>query len=234
MNPVLEQVNQWLIPAVTIFSIIYSCCFYYCFYYGCSCIEESDHMDIETADQIAARRQRVSRIIEMVNRNAALSSSGLAFAPPASFDIEMALPPRRLSAPPYPEVAITPKMIHEFKDVMVRGEDDEGGANKTCCPICLEVYMPEDKVVCLSKCHHLFHPACIDRWLRKNPTCPNCRSSVSGKAWCVIKKDAEIDDNDNVEGVTDENPVVVVVEDVAEQGMAENPVVVVVDAAEQV
>ncbi|XP_010534023.1 PREDICTED: RING-H2 finger protein ATL22-like [Tarenaya hassleriana] len=142
-------------------------------------------------------------------------------------DIEMALPLTlsiRLAPVSCPEV-ITPRMVHEFRDVV----GGEGGEANTCCPICLEVYVPEDKVVCLSKCRHLFHPACIERWVLKNLSCPICRSPASGKGWCVMKKDVATDGS-TVQGVMAENTVVV--EDVAERDMDQN--LVVEDVAEQV
>ncbi|XP_010523136.1 PREDICTED: RING-H2 finger protein ATL16-like [Tarenaya hassleriana] len=127
----------------------------------------------------------------------------------SDYDIEMGLPLPTHHSPtrsvPVPVHEITPRMIHQFKDV---GEDEEA-SSCTCCPICLEEYAPEDKVVRLSKCKHVLHPDCIGPWLQKNPTCPNCRSSVSGEDWCVMNKDEEY----GPEEVTAEN----LVEDGGEQ-----------------
>jgi hypothetical protein len=30
------------------------------------------------------------------------------------------------------------------------------------------------------KCNHFFHCQCLSRWIRHNPTCPNCRAAIDG------------------------------------------------------
>jgi len=45
------------------------------------------------------------------------------------------------------------------------------------CPICLESFN-QDEIVSVLSCDHLYHPACIYEWLRKNLCCPVCRSPV--------------------------------------------------------
>ncbi|KAF1877997.1 hypothetical protein Lal_00041746 [Lupinus albus] len=47
----------------------------------------------------------------------------------------------------------------------------------TCCSICLSDYKANDMLRVLPDCEHLFHPKCIDPWLRLHPTCPVCRTS---------------------------------------------------------
>ena len=44
----------------------------------------------------------------------------------------------------------------------------------TECAICQEEYQEEETVKKMP-CLHLFHPHCIDSWLRVNGTCPICR-----------------------------------------------------------
>ena len=46
------------------------------------------------------------------------------------------------------------------------------------CPICLESFNQDESVSVLS-CDHLYHPACIYEWLRKNLCCPVCRNPVA-------------------------------------------------------
>ncbi|KAL2324987.1 hypothetical protein Fmac_024045 [Flemingia macrophylla] len=45
------------------------------------------------------------------------------------------------------------------------------------CPICLGDYKETDVLRSLPHCHHLFHLACVDPWLRFHSTCPICRKS---------------------------------------------------------
>lgn len=42
------------------------------------------------------------------------------------------------------------------------------------CPICLNKYINNDKLV-MTKCKHQFHIRCINIWLKDNITCPLCR-----------------------------------------------------------
>lgn len=45
------------------------------------------------------------------------------------------------------------------------------------CMICLEDYQPKDLLRTL-KCHHEFHAACVDKWLKTKRTCPLCRADA--------------------------------------------------------
>nr|DBA18712.1 TPA: hypothetical protein GDO54_016927 [Pyxicephalus adspersus] len=45
------------------------------------------------------------------------------------------------------------------------------------CSICLLQYEPEEQTEQLA-CAHIFHPDCINTWLRIRRTCPNCREAV--------------------------------------------------------
>ncbi|KAJ1490729.1 hypothetical protein T484DRAFT_1613701 [Baffinella frigidus] len=42
------------------------------------------------------------------------------------------------------------------------------------CSVCL-AEMREGEEVCALNCLHVFHHACVLRWLRQHPTCPYCR-----------------------------------------------------------
>mmetsp|Transcript_10355 Transcript_10355/g.10319 ORF Transcript_10355/g.10319 Transcript_10355/m.10319 type:complete len:94 (-) Transcript_10355:14-295(-) len=47
------------------------------------------------------------------------------------------------------------------------------------CPICHEVFSLEEVLRALPVCRHVFHAACIDRWLMRNSTtCPVCRNNI--------------------------------------------------------
>jgi len=49
--------------------------------------------------------------------------------------------------------------------------------SNSSCSICLDYYMDNDKIRVLSKCKHIYHKNCIDKWVQKNNTCPICRTS---------------------------------------------------------
>jgi len=48
------------------------------------------------------------------------------------------------------------------------------------CTICLTEFCQGDRKRRLG-CRHCFHVACIDTWLRSNPTCPVCRFQVNAQ-----------------------------------------------------
>lgn len=50
----------------------------------------------------------------------------------------------------------------------------------TTCTICTESYTSGDNIIILSCAEgkHHYHKDCIERWLRINPTCPQCRAPV--------------------------------------------------------
>jgi len=45
------------------------------------------------------------------------------------------------------------------------------------CSICLEKFVNGDLRGRVA-CKHVFHKACIEEWLKTNPTCPQCRANV--------------------------------------------------------
>ncbi|XP_030540192.2 RING-H2 finger protein ATL22-like [Rhodamnia argentea] len=44
------------------------------------------------------------------------------------------------------------------------------------CTICLSKYEQNETIRTIPDCEHYFHAYCIDRWLRKNASCPLCRN----------------------------------------------------------
>ncbi|CAK9136193.1 unnamed protein product [Ilex paraguariensis] len=62
-----------------------------------------------------------------------------------------------------------------YSEVRVKNKDATTTA--TCCSICLADYKGSDMLRLLPDCGHLFHLECVDPWLRRNPTCPVCRTS---------------------------------------------------------
>ena len=50
--------------------------------------------------------------------------------------------------------------------------------NNNSCLICMESYNIGEFKRTLPKCKHEFHKKCIDKWLKKNCTCPVCRDNL--------------------------------------------------------
>ncbi|TVU33255.1 hypothetical protein EJB05_25046, partial [Eragrostis curvula] len=57
-------------------------------------------------------------------------------------------------------------------------EYEQGDDARPECCVCLGEVEKGEMVKWMPMCLHMFHQQCIDRWLRDNPTCPVCRSSV--------------------------------------------------------
>ncbi|KAL9176369.1 hypothetical protein ABFS82_02G174500 [Erythranthe guttata] len=71
--------------------------------------------------------------------------------------------------------------IRAYTELVVLSESRRNMGNdfsNIACSICLEIYVDEDNLRKIAKCGHLFHADCIELWLRKNGTCPVCRTSV--------------------------------------------------------
>lgn len=47
------------------------------------------------------------------------------------------------------------------------------------CAVCLSEFDDSDKIRLLPKCHHVFHPDCIDNWLLSHMNCPVCRTKLT-------------------------------------------------------
>ncbi|EOA34154.1 hypothetical protein CARUB_v10021656mg [Capsella rubella] len=46
------------------------------------------------------------------------------------------------------------------------------------CPVCLNEFEEAETLRLIPKCCHVFHPGCIDAWLRSHATCPLCRADL--------------------------------------------------------
>ncbi|KAG7589846.1 Zinc finger RING-type [Arabidopsis suecica] len=46
------------------------------------------------------------------------------------------------------------------------------------CPVCLNEFEDDETLRLIPKCCHVFHPGCIDAWLRSHATCPLCRADL--------------------------------------------------------
>ncbi|KAE9595966.1 hypothetical protein Lal_00030747 [Lupinus albus] len=49
------------------------------------------------------------------------------------------------------------------------------------CAVCLNEFLDDETLRLIPKCSHVFHPDCIDAWLRTHSTCPVCRANLVQK-----------------------------------------------------
>lgn len=47
------------------------------------------------------------------------------------------------------------------------------------CAVCLSEFEDHETLRLLPACNHVFHPVCIDTWLRSRVTCPVCRAKLA-------------------------------------------------------
>ena len=55
----------------------------------------------------------------------------------------------------------------------------ESNAFDSECAVCLCEFVPGETLARLPACAHLFHRACVERWLRTSRECPKCRTAVA-------------------------------------------------------
>merc|ERR1712226_718190 len=86
---------------------------------------------------------------------------------------------RRLSKDPLNEYDLERLMLFVS---LVNEEKLEEMESEDClrCPICVEDFKVNDEVLELPSCKHSYHPECCIDWLKKNGTCPLCRTGVKG------------------------------------------------------
>ena len=46
------------------------------------------------------------------------------------------------------------------------------------CSVCLEDFAPNDDVLVMPPCRHVFHAKCVESWLDSANTCPNCKAEL--------------------------------------------------------
>ncbi|XP_054779082.1 E3 ubiquitin-protein ligase ATL6-like [Prosopis cineraria] len=75
---------------------------------------------------------------------------------------------------------IDPKLLETFPILVYSAVKhlDFGKATAPECAVCLNEFNHHDTLRLLPKCHHVFHPGCIDAWLASHVTCPVCRSRL--------------------------------------------------------
>lgn len=54
------------------------------------------------------------------------------------------------------------------------------------CAVCLSEFEDRETLRLLPTCNHVFHPVCIDTWLRSRVTCPVCRAKLAPETNRVV------------------------------------------------
>lgn len=84
----------------------------------------------------------------------------------------------------FTEIPMQPKSV---------GAQDSAAAHtasfsQSTCPICLDDFVANETVVRELPCKHIFHPECIDLFLRDNSSlCPMCKKSALPAGYCPVK-----------------------------------------------
>lgn len=75
-------------------------------------------------------------------------------------------------------------------------KNDELLHNQEECIICTEKYEHKQYKRTLNCCHHAYHKKCIDKWFKKNSSCPNCRHDFLEVKNQEINTTQEINEDD--------------------------------------
>lgn len=60
-------------------------------------------------------------------------------------------------------------------------------ANEMPCPICLEEMRPQQDIVRVEDCGHIFHRSCLLDWMKRQNTCPACRKAITLKSLAAYR-----------------------------------------------
>lgn len=81
-------------------------------------------------------------------------------------------PETRAQLPDNPPASVL--LIREFLPV-IKFRDIAGDPPESCA-VCLYEFEASEEIRCLTNCKHIFHRACLDRWMdHDQKTCPLCR-----------------------------------------------------------
>jgi len=85
---------------------------------------------------------------------------------------------RATTTPPVPSSSVVEKLLESIPDVAYQ-ELPGGDSDRESCVICVTPYEAGEACSVLPACKHLFHKACVAKWLRVRCTCPLCRAAVA-------------------------------------------------------
>ncbi|XP_066354370.1 RING-H2 finger protein ATL56-like [Miscanthus floridulus] len=74
--------------------------------------------------------------------------------------------------------SVVEKLLESIPDVAYQ-ELPGGDSDRESCVICVTPYEAGEACSVLPACKHLFHKACVAKWLRVKCTCPLCRAAVA-------------------------------------------------------
>lgn len=85
-------------------------------------------------------------------------------------------------------VSVAASVVDDLAADAMAADDDAYGttAAEVMCTVCVEpIVLPgklngaTEPAVCMRGCAHVFHRACLNRWLSTHPSCPNCRTPAA-------------------------------------------------------
>ncbi|XP_050236921.1 RING-H2 finger protein ATL66-like [Mercurialis annua] len=84
-------------------------------------------------------------------------------------------PERRVNQPRPLRTIVVAARVFQYKIGEIRALEDE-------CVICLEDFEEGDECRILTRCNHIYHKACVDRWILNDAHCPICRECVQPRS----------------------------------------------------
>lgn len=74
------------------------------------------------------------------------------------------------------ESGLTPELISQETTQSLFNEIEN--PNNLTCPISLEAFQPEQSVLMINQCRHIFNTQHLTRWFETKTTCPMCRRNI--------------------------------------------------------
>ena len=71
---------------------------------------------------------------------------------------------------------LTPEIISQETTQSLFNEIEN--PNNLSCPISLETFQPEQSVIMINQCRHIFNTQHLTRWFETKTTCPMCRRNI--------------------------------------------------------
>ncbi|KAJ7978010.1 putative Ring finger protein [Quillaja saponaria] len=99
---------------------------------------------------------------------------------------------------------LDPAVIETFPTLeytMVKGLKIGKGALE--CAVCLCEFEDDEKLRLIPKCDHVFHPDCIDEWLKSHTTCPVCRANLAPETDEAVHEHPELNTETDIEAQND-------------------------------